>query len=367
MIGPKAYINIKRLKDNLLNIRTVLGSNMIMVVVKANGYGHGALNIVDALKNEPDIIFCVFTVEEALEIRNSGVSNNIFIFSKIHLSWLEIADVNNFWINISCFEDLEMITDYHNVNNSSPKVHIKFDTGMTRLGFDIKDAKKIFKKISQNQNIPIEGIYSHLSTADEGDLSFAKDQLDKFNETLKVAEKYSLNFKYIHCSNSGAILNLPNSFFNTVRVGMLLYGVAPSDEVEMNPNLKPVMSFCGPIVHVRRVNANTPVSYGGVYKTSKETNIAVVQTGFADGFPRPWYERGYVSYKGNYYKIAGRVCMDQLMIDFGETNPTIGEEVLFFGQKGDDELPIERIVNDISTTSYVLLTGIHGRTERFNI
>jgi len=362
MIGPKAYINTKRLKNNFLTIRKSIGDKWLMVVVKANGYGHGALNIVKALKEEPNVIFCVFTIEEALEIRNSGISNDIFIFSKMHSSWLNIAYQNNFWINVTCFEDLNEISEFYRINKGCPKIHLKFDTGMTRLGFDYKDANKVFKVLDQKKYLPIEGIYSHLSTSDEGDLSFSLKQLDKFNNILNLSKKNGIKFKYIHCSNSGALLNLPNSFFNTVRVGMLLYGVSPSSEIKIDKNLKPVMSFCGPIVYLRRVTKNTPVSYGGVYKTSRNTNIGVIQTGFADGFPRQWYERGFISYKGNPYRIAGRVCMDQLMVDFGDIKPDLGDEVLFFGDKDFNKISIETIADDLSTTTYVLLTGINGRT-----
>jgi alanine racemase len=152
-----------------------------------------------------------------------------------------------------------------------------------------------------------------------------------------------------------------------IRVGMLLYGVLPSDEVPMDISVEPVMSFCGPIVNVRKVPAGTQVSYGGVFTTEKETNIAVVQAGFADGFPRPWYEKGFVGYKGQTYKIAGRVCMDQFMVDFGDVEPDEGEEVLFFGKKDGNEIAVETIAREINTTTYVLLTAIHGRTERIVI
>ena len=144
---------------------------------------------------------------------------------------------------------------------------------------------------------------------------------------------------------------------------MLLYGLSPSNEVEIKKDYKPVMSFCGPIIFVRRVPAGTPVSYGGKYITSKSTNIAVIQTGFADGFPRPWYDQGYVHYLGNEYKIAGRVCMDQLMVDFGETIPEIGDEVLFFGENNSGNISVETISNNINSTPYVLLTAIGGRTK----
>ena len=144
---------------------------------------------------------------------------------------------------------------------------------------------------------------------------------------------------------------------------MLAYGVAPSDEVSMEINVEPVMSYCGPVVNLRRVPKNTPVSYGGIYVTEKETNIGVIQMGFADGLPRPWFENGYVSYNGEKYKISGRICMDQFMVDFGDTEPKIGDEVLIFGKRKNDFIPIEKIARKIDTTTYVLLTAIHGRTE----
>ena len=366
-VGPKAYIHVNRLKNNLSLIKDEIGDKSLMIVVKANGYGHGVLNITNSLKEDKSIIFCVFTIEEAMELRKNNIKNNILIFSKIQPSWLKTAHENNFWINLTCFEDLDNIIEYHKRFNGAPKIHLKFDTGMTRLGFDLNDAEALFITLNKNKILPIEGIYSHFSTADEGDLTFALKQLSKFNKIVELGVKSGLRFKHIHCSNSGAILNLPDSYFNTVRVGMLLYGVAPSNEVEMSKNYLPVMSFCGSIIHVRRVPSNTPVSYGGKYITSEETYIGVIQTGFADGFPRPWYEDGFVSYKGNNYKIAGRVCMDQLMVDFGDIKPKIGEEVLFFGEKGKDKIPIEDIAEKILTTTYVLLTGIHGRTKRINI
>tara|TARA_B110000495_G_scaffold196084_1_gene204462 strand:- start:8297 stop:9406 length:1110 start_codon:yes stop_codon:yes gene_type:complete len=366
IIGPKAYIHTDRLKQNLWNIRRHVGDRSIMCVVKANGYGHGAFEIAKAIQQEAGIILAVFAIEEAIELRENGMENELLVFSRMQAHSISKAVELNLTVNACDMSDLEALAHYKSSQKSVPKFHIKFDTGMTRLGFDIKDQDDIFTFIQENDLSP-EGIYSHFATADEGDLSYAESQLNDFNHILETAKKYHINFNYIHCSNSGSILNVPESYFNLIRVGMLMYGVPPSEEVSMDVPVEPVMSFCGPIVNVRRVKAGTQISYGGVYTTDKETNIAVVQTGFADGFPRPWYENGYVSYKGQHYKIAGRVCMDQLMVDFGETEPKEGEEVLFFGKKDGNEIPVETIANEIGTTTYVLLTAIHGRTKRIVI
>ena len=367
MIGPKAYIHLNRLEQNIFNIQRNIGERNLMVVVKANGYGHGAINIANFLSKNSAIIFCVFTIDEAIKLRESGIKNSILIFSRIHKEWINLAIKYNLWVNACHIDDLRLLDSFHSEKSKCPGIHLKFDTGMTRLGFDYEDYDNIYQYLIEHPHLKIEGIYSHFATADEGDLFYAETQLKLFNEILEHGKQLGFKFKYVHCSNSGALLNLPFSLFNTVRVGMLAYGVSPSNEVEMEIDVEPVMSFCGPIVNLRRVKANTQVSYGGVYKTKKNTNIGVIQAGFADGFPRPWYENGYVSYKGNYFNIAGRVCMDQFMVDFGDIEPNLGDEVLIFGKKDNDELSVELIADKINSTTYVLLTAIQGRTEHILI
>ncbi len=367
MIGPKAYIHLDRLKQNIWNIRRNIGNRNLMIVVKANGYGHGSLNIAKQLSDEPGITFCVFTIQEGIDLRRGGINNPILIFSRIHKDWIALAIKYKLWVNACHQDDLIILDQFHKENGNCPEIHLKFDTGMTRLGFDPKETQKVIKYLSDHTYLPVNGIYSHFATADEGDLSYAESQLKKFNRILDICKDSGKQFGYIHCSNSGAVLNLPDSLFNTVRVGMLAYGIAPSDEVTMNIDVEPVMSFCGPIVNIRRVEAGTQISYGGVYKTTRSTNIGVIQTGFADGFPRPWYENGYISYKGDLYNIAGRVCMDQFMVDFGNAVPELGDEVLIFGKKDEDHIPVETIAKSIGTTTYVLLTAIQGRTDLVTI
>ena len=367
MFGPKAYIHTKRFEKNLKIIQEYIGNRNLMLVVKANAYGHGSLEISSLIINKPWLFLCVFTIQEAIQLRSFGIKNKILVLSRIEIDWLEQAVKLGLSVNISNLNDFKTISKFYNKTNTCPLFHLKFDTGMTRLGFDKSNIEEVLDFLSKNKNLPMEGVYSHFATADEGDLGYAVSQLKKFNYILKKIKQKKNDIPYIHCSNSGAILNLPKSYFNTVRVGMLVYGVLPSEEVSMKIKLEPVMSFCGSIVNIRRVKSGTKVSYGGVYETKSETNIAVVQTGFADGFPRDWYRDGYVSYKGDYYKIAGRVCMDQLMVNFGSIYPKEGEEVLFFGKKDKNNIPIEKIAKSIETTTYVLLTCIRGRTERIII
>ena len=362
-IGPKAFIYLDRCKSNLINIQEKVGDRTLLCVIKANGYGHGAVPIAKAIANHVNIQFAVFSIEEALELRNAKINNDIIVFSKIHSDFIDLAYNNNLILNLSSIDDIDSFKTYILETGNCPRYHIKFDTGMTRLGIDIADANILYEKITRDLTTHPEGIYTHFATADEGDLTYAKMQLNKFNEIVDLADKHKIKFKYVHCSNSGAILNLEESYFNMVRVGMLLYGALPSIEVNNDIELEPVMSFCGSIVNIRRVTKGTHVSYGGVYITVRDTNIGVIQTGFADGFPRPWYENGFVNYKGDKYKIAGRVCMDQLMVDFGDTMPQTGDDVLFFGKNKSGDIPVETIAETINSTTYVLLTAIGGRTK----
>ena len=362
-IGPKAFIHIDRLRSNLWNIRRHIGERPLLCVVKANGYGHGAIPIAKAICREPGVHFAVFSLDEAIELRENSIENNILVFSRMQPEYVELALKHDLTLNLSSLNDMVYLKEYFSRTDKCPRFHIKFDTGMTRLGVNVSDAKILFDEIAPIEGINPEGVYSHFATADEGDISYAEYQLSQFNTVLKMAKTYNIRFKYVHCSNSGSLLSLPKSYFNMVRVGMLIYGVAPSGKVPVGIAVEPVMSFCGSIVELRRVPKGTQVSYGGVYLTDKATTIGVVQTGFADGFPRPWYKDGFVSYIGQRFKIAGRVCMDQLMVDFGDETPNIGDDVLFFGKKDLDHLPVESIAESIGSTTYVLLTAIKGRTK----
>lgn len=360
MFGPKAYIHLDRLVHNYRVIKKQVKDKPIMAVVKANGYGHGAVECAKALENEGCTFLAVFTIDEAMELRRAGIKTDILIFSRLQNESLPLAEQNNFTLNVSCADDLEMITG----SQFNPKFHIKFDTGMSRLGVPLEQANEFLNRIANEKQLNCLGIYSHYATADEGDLTYAHWQLEQFKLVTQLAAEKGIQFQYRHLSNSGTVLNLPESCFDIVRVGMLLYGAFPSNEVPTNLNVKPVMEFRGPIVTVRKVKAGTKVSYGGVWESKKDTTIGVIQTGFADGYPRQWFKDGYIIYKQKPYPIAGRICMDQFMADFGDDSVQTGDEVLLFGENRGDSLHMEEIAMQIHSTPYVISTGIHGRTER---
>ena len=364
MIGPKAIIHLDRLIHNYREIKKHIGNIPLMTVVKANSYGHGAVPIAQALQKEGVKYFAVFTFEEAVELRNNGITVDILVFGRMSREFVEEAADLKITLNLSQREDIEILQELFLKTHKRPKVHLKIDTGMTRLGVSYEDARSILDELMYSPEIDCEGIYSHFATADEGDPSYAQWQLNRFNQVLEIADEMEFPLEYRHFSNSGAILNLPETKFNMMRVGMLLYGAYPSDEVPQVLDLQPVMEFVAPIVTVRKVPKGTFISYGGKYKTERDTNIGVIQCGFADGFPRPWYVDGHIMYKRDKYKIAGRVCMDQLTVDFGDVIPDVGDNVLIMGVGENGELRAEEIGLAIGSTTYVLFTSIGGRTER---
>ena len=360
-LGPKVHIDLHQLKKNYQLVKNEVKDIHIMATVKANAYGHGAIKISKALEEEGVRYLAVFTIDEAIELRDAGIKTDIFIYAKFDPTRIEEAVKYNLTLNISSFDDLKALKSH---DGNTIKVHLKIDTGMTRLGVPLDQAEVFLKEANQIESIELEGLYSHFATADEGDLSFANSQLGKFNEVVKISKKLDIYPTFIHCSNSGAILNVKESKFNMVRAGMLLYGAFPSDEVPHELPIKPVMTFSAPVVEIRDVKAGTHISYGGVYTTKSDTRIAVVQAGFADGVPRPWYIDGFVKFKDQNFKITGRICMDQLMIDIGSADIHYGDEVLIFGSNEHGSIDINHIAKKIDSTSYVLVTAIGIRPKR---
>ncbi|MDG1223897.1 MAG: alanine racemase, partial [Candidatus Marinimicrobia bacterium] len=218
----------------MLAIKHRIGGRKLLCVIKANGYGHGAVQIAKSIENIENVQFAVFSFEEALELRDANIQNDILVFSRIQSQYIKLAHENNITLNISAIEDIDEINSYFSLNGACPRYHLKFDTGMTRLGFDLKDASLIYSKINKNIVTYLEGVYTHFATADEGNLSYAISQLNNFKKVIEMADEYGIKFKNIHCSNSGAIINIKDSYFNMVRARMLLYGALPSNEVKDN-------------------------------------------------------------------------------------------------------------------------------------
>jgi alanine racemase len=353
---PQAHVSLANLSHNLRIIRSYLkAQTLILAAVKANAYGHGAVPVAKHLESLGVTWFGVATPGEAIELRRGGIRGGILIFSPVYQHIRELVDYE-ISLTVADLASLEVIRSA----KTPAKIHLKVDTGMGRLGLEPKEAATLFEAVL-GSGLELEGVWTHFATSDDQDKTFAQRQLERFESMLRIIENSSVQ-PIIHTANSAAIFAMPESHFDMVRPGIALHGYHSSPYVaSIEPNLKPVMTLSAPITFIKRVRAGTPISYSHLYLTPKDTTIATVRIGYADGYPRLLTNKGEVWVHNRLCPIAGRVCMDQLMVDVGDLEVSIGERVTLFGGQG---LDAETLGNRFGTISYDLLTGISPRVER---
>ena len=363
-----AEIDLDAVAYNIKNIRKkVKKETMIMGVVKADAYGHGAVEVSKVLLYNGADWLGVAMIDEAVQLRKNNIMVPILILG--YTPEAEIEDVVRYDIiqTVFSYEMAKMVSDAAVKLAKTAKIHIKVDTGMGRIGFipeeNIGDE---VLKISKLPNIEINGIFTHFSTSDEKDKTFTKLQYDRFKYAIDEIEKKGIKLAVKHCANSAAIMDFDDLGFNMVRAGIILYGMYPSDEViKENLSLKPVMSIKTHISYVKKVGKNIPVSYGRTYYTDKESVIATVPVGYADGYIRKMQNGGRVIVKGHYANIVGRVCMDQFMIDITDVpDVSSGDEVILMGSDGKLSITAEEIANVLDTINYEVVCMIGKRVPR---
>lgn len=363
-----AEIDLDAVAYNIKNIRKkVKKETMIMGVVKADAYGHGAVEVSKVLLYNGADWLGVAMIDEAVQLRKNNIMVPILILG--YTPEAEIEDVVRYDIiqTVFSYEMAKMVSDAAVKLGKTAKIHIKVDTGMGRIGFipeeNIGDE---VLKISKLPNIEINGIFTHFSTSDEKDKTFTKLQYDRFKYAIDEIEKKGIKLAVKHCANSAAIMDFDDLGFNMVRAGIILYGMYPSDEViKENLSLKPVMSIKTHISYVKKVGKNIPVSYGRTYYTDKESVIATVPVGYADGYIRKMQNGGRVIVNGHYANIVGRVCMDQFMIDITDVpDVSSGDEVILMGSDGKLSITAEEIANVLDTINYEVVCMIGKRVPR---
>ncbi len=363
-----AEIDLDAVAYNIKNIRKkVKKETMIMGVVKADAYGHGAVEVSKVLLYNGADWLGVAMIDEAVQLRKNNIMVPILILG--YTPEAEIEDVVRYDIiqTVFSYEMAKMVSDAAVKLGKTAKIHIKVDTGMGRIGFipeeNIGDE---VLKISKLPNIEINGIFTHFSTSDEKDKTFTKLQYERFKYAIDEIEKKGIELAVKHCANSAAIMDFDDLGFNMVRAGVILYGMYPSDDViKENLSLKPVMSIKTHISYVKKVGKNVPVSYGRTYYTDKESVIATVPVGYADGYIRKMQNGGRVIVNGHYANIVGRVCMDQFMIDITDIpNVSAGDEVILMGSDGNLSITAEEIAKVLDTINYEVVCMIGKRVPR---
>ena len=363
----QAQIDLSAIKHNILQIRKLVGDTVkIMPVVKANGYGHGAVEVVRELEDAADY-FAAATIEEAVEIRHSGTNKPILILGYVFPEHYTQAIVNDIDLPIFEYNSAKQLSELAKEMGKKAGIHLAVDTGMSRIGFSVCDESiRTIKKIYELPGIRIDGIFSHFATADIKDKTFARKQLAEFNEFCRKTEAEKIHIPIKHISNSAAVMEDIDCRMDMVRPGIITYGLYPSDEVDKTAlNLIPAMSLTSKVVYVKTVGKGVGISYGQTFITKRETVIATVPVGYADGYPRLASNRGEVIIRGKKAPILGRVCMDQFMVDVTDIEGVCqGDKVTIFGRDGDAVVTADDVAEWADTINYEIVCGIGRRVPR---
>ncbi|QCX34431.1 alanine racemase [Caloramator sp. E03] len=365
-----AEINLDNFRHNIREVKRIINGKKIIGVIKADAYGHGALEISRVLKEEGADYLAVAVISEALELRKYGYDKPILILGYTPPNFAKEVVENDITQTVFSYEMAHIISIEAKKRNKIAKIHIKLDTGMGRVGFISNDdsVDKIIN-ISKLDNLYIEGIFTHFASADEEDKNFTIGQAEKFNYIINKLKQKGIEFEIKHAANSAAIIDLPNTYYDAVRPGIMLYGYYPSDEVNKEKvTLKPVMSLKASVVNIKEVPVNTPISYGRKFYTKRKSKIATLPFGYADGFTRLLFGKASVIVNGKFAPVVGRICMDQCMVDItdcGEVN--IGDEVIVMGEMDGIRNSADDIAKMLGTISYEILCGVSKRVPRVYI
>lgn len=357
-----ARIDLNNLAFNFRNIREAVYPAPVIAVVKADAYGHGALAVATRLATEGAEMFAVARLDEALELRDSGFLHPILIFGRLFPEEISVAAGAGFRISVFNKEDIDWIES--TCSDRYVPVHVKIDTGMGRVGMLWDRTDKLFEALRMARRCRLEGVYSHFSTSDEKEKAYAALQMTRFKGVLRSLEKRKLHPAMAHMANSGAVLDLPDSRFDAVRPGIILYGHYPSRETSRSIELRQVMTLQTRVTHIRKLPGGFPISYGRRHTTERETRIAVLPIGYADGIRRDFTNRGRVLIGDRSYPMVGTITMDQLMVDVGGATVSIGDKAVLWGDSGKGSLQALEAADIIGTIPYELICGVGRRVKR---
>jgi alanine racemase len=366
-------VNLDNIVQNMKNMKANIRENTKMTaVIKADGYGHGSVSIARVLENLDFMYgFAVATAEEAFILKNAGIRLPILIIGYTFPYSYEKLIQNDVRMTVFRYDTIKEIAAASEKTGIKAKVHIKVDTGMGRIGITPdKEGLKFVKALMDEKNIEIEGIFTHFARADEYDKSNAEGQLESFAGFVRlIEEELGLSIPIKHCANSAGTLEMPGADMDMVRAGITLYGLYPSDEVSRTAvELKPALSLYSHVVFVKTIHAGQSVSYGGTFTADKDTKVATIPLGYADGYPRSLSGKGYVLIRGHKAPILGRVCMDQFMVDVTDI-PDIaeGDKVTLIGCDGAEHISAERLGDLSGRFNYELVCDLNKRLPRVYI
>jgi len=364
-----AEINLDNIAHNVREVSKRVGKmTEIMAVVKADAYGHGVFETVPTLLENGASRLAVSMLDEAIQLREFGVKVPILVLGYTEPSRAEDIIKYNITQTVFSHELAEALSDAAVKMGKQARIHIKIDTGMTRVGFKPGyGAVKDVVRISELPGIIIEGLFSHFASADETDREYTMLQFERFESIIQELNRIGVLIPVKHIANSAAVIQYPNLHLNMVRPGIILYGLYPSDEVDRSSiDIRPGMELKARVVLVKEVEEGTPVSYGRTFVTKRKSRIATLPIGYADGYSRLLSNRGRVLIHGQYAPIVGNICMDQCMVDVTDIDEEVktGDEAVIFGVQGKNEITVDEIAKLCNTINYEVVSLIGKRIPR---
>ena len=361
-----AEINLGNIAYNVKGFRKhIPGPTRLMAVVKADGYGHGAAEVARAALAAGADWLAVALVEEGILLRQAGLAAPILILGYLPPESLSAVIQYRLTPGITDLSTLLMLEDEARRQRRKVGIHLKVDTGMGRLGPRGTDSLDLVRRVLASTHLELEGVFTHFATADEEDKGFTSAQLDKFKrivETIKKDKPQAI----AHCANSAAAIEIPEAYFDMVRIGISLYGLYPSPQVKKLVPLKPVMSLQTSIAFIKEVPAGTPISYGRTFVTSRPSRIATLPLGYADGYPRTLSGKAEFLIQGQRVPQVGRICMDYCMADITDLPEAgVGEPVVVFGSQGQAHISADELARLTGTISYEILCAVSARVPRY--
>ncbi len=357
-------IDLDAIKHNIKSIKAKIGDAGLLGVIKADAYGHGVIEIAKEIVDDC-AFFGVAVIEEAIELRKAGFDIPILVLGRVEPYYSDLLVKYDIRPTIFSFEDAKSLSDEALRQGKTALFHFAVDTGMSRIGFQVTESEAdVCKKITCLPNIEAEGVFTHFATADDKDLSRTIKQKEKFNTFVQMLSARGINPSLKHLNNSAGVMNF-DDHYDLVRAGIVIYGMYPGEDVDKKLlDIKPAMKWVAEISHLKTLEAGREVSYGGTYVTQKETKVATLPVGYADGYPRSLSNVGRVMINGVSAPIIGRVCMDQFMIDVTHVeNVRVGDEVTLVG----DGLSMEEVSDAAHSFNYELPCRISRRVPKIYI
>lgn len=355
-------IDIKQFKKNISLIKSYIGSSLFCLAVKANAYGHGLIEMSKIAQDQKVDYLAVANLFEGIKLRNANINIPILVLGTFHEDQISDFLEYDLEITISSFFKANLVKEYCSKHNKKCKVHLKIDTGMRRIGIRPDTGIELYKYLKNEDCFILKGVFSHFACAEEKNHPMNIVQLQAFDDFVnKIKPDKSI---ICHLANSGAICNINNSFKDMVRLGALPFGCYTKKITNELSELKSIFSVKSKVSFFKVVQKNEGISYGHTYITKNQTRIVTIPIGYGDGFPRSLSNIGSVLIRGKRYPIVGIICMDQLMVDIGNDNAFIGDEVVLIGKQQNEEIEILEIAKLCETVTYDILCSFNERLPR---